>query len=248
MLGQLKKYKTLLSIGLLIVLSPIIVYILAFHDMKWGKPSDFAEFATYFNNMLMPFLTLGTVIALVLTLKHQKQQLDEQRDQFKLQIDEQREQFQKQMKSAYFESYVQRFETQFDRNSLLCLKEFPCEWNSSRSSRFNLKEVALTSNQDPKYKYIQETLSLIEKVRDIDEKELQNDVWKRTKIYTEEIKSLVESSAYTLFAVYTFAENKNALILLDLMEKAANMIYEIYSWKIISLTDYLELLLSLIHI
>lgn len=241
MFEQVKKYKAFVFAGLMIVLSPIIVYIIVFHDMKWGKPSDFADFATYFNNMLMPFLTFGTVVALVLTLKNQKKQLDEQREQFTLQIDEQRNQFQQQMTTSYFESYVLRFETQYERYLELCNREFPHGWKSSKISRFKLNELPYIATEDPKYKYTQEAIVLIEVLRTLDDKDVIDDTSRRIKKYTQQVKDLVESASHTLHATYSFSDRKNVLILLDLMEKAVDMIDDIHKWGIINPVEYDEL-------
>lgn len=242
MFEQLKKYKVVIFAALLLVLSPIIVFMIIFHDRPWGDPSDFANFATYFNNMLMPFLTFGTVVALVLTLKNQKRQLDEQKEQFKLQLDEQRFQFQEQRKSEHFENYVQRFEMQYVRFLDLSSREFPCPIQTESNKRFNLNELALIDEKHSKHKLASSAFKMIEKLRDLKTDEITDDIWMRAKIYTEQIKVIVENAAHTLHASFSFAEAKNVYILLDLMDKSADMIRNIYTWRIINSHEASELI------
>ncbi|PTB86849.1 hypothetical protein C9940_00515 [Pseudidiomarina aestuarii] len=47
------------------------VFIMFFHDRSIGGPSDFADFASYFGNMILPLLTAGSLIFLAVTLRQQ---------------------------------------------------------------------------------------------------------------------------------------------------------------------------------
>lgn len=85
---------------ILLIISIVGVYIFTFWDRTIGNPSDFANFATYVGNLVMPVLTAGTIIVLLFTFQHQKKLFHEEK--LKNEQDKNSRQFQKYTEKSEF--------------------------------------------------------------------------------------------------------------------------------------------------
>jgi hypothetical protein len=191
-------------------------------------PNDnlLSDFAVYLNNWLMPFLTLGTVIALIITLDLQRKQLADQQEQFRLQ-----------QESKFFESYVSRFEIQYERYLKLIQKDFPQNTSSSSGLVFNLREFKHLNQNSSIHAHAQRMIAVVKHVsKNIDLHNIKNasDIERRIKFYIDEIDLEVEGAIDSLMAAFKYAKTHDSMILSDLARRALIMAVDMNIWGIYS--------------
>lgn len=182
----------------------------------------------------MPFLTLGTVIALVITLKLQGEQLAEQQEQFRLQ-----------QNSQIFESYVNRFEIQYQYFLELSKREFPLPTPKNSKLVFNLHEYMQLSDTTQKFKVAKALIQTVKNVRaKINQSNINSasDLERRIKFFTDEIELEGLGAADSLSAAYKYSRKDNLMILSDMYRRSLTMITNMNIWGIITDAEHKKLL------
>lgn len=221
-----ENWKLIILVACSIILIPVFIFVWTFHHHHWGNPSDFADFATYFNGMVMPILTLVSVLALIATLLHQQEQSSHQQ------------------KWQIFNSYVQRFEMQYERYIVLSRTNFPEQATHSTNQIFSLSEYKYLSDKTNKYRHAKEMIELVQSVREkvnIDNINSVSDIGRRIKFFTDDILLETEGAIDSLLAAYKFADDDHSLILSDLYARTLDMIINLNIWGIITNEEHQKL-------
>ena len=235
MINQLlrkKIFKWLSLITVFIFSLLVIIYAIRVQIVPEPDQNLLSDFAVYFNNLVMPFLTLGTILALLITLDHQRQQLHEQRKQFEIQNN-----------SQLFESYTQKFETLYERYLALINRPFPYEASTPENLKFNLSEAEQLTKGTDVHVYVSKMLQLTGKLRDIDEyDDIQDDLEVRIKFYIDDVREIAQTCFISLGSAYSFATIERFDNIYELWSRLETMAYDLYSWNIYSDEEVKEIL------
>lgn len=224
-----------LKLYVTVILAIISVVILVYAFRVVLVPAPFhnllSDFGSYFSGVLLPIFTLLSVILLVLTLSYQRQQLLSQV-----------EHFEHQQNAAFFDSYVLRFEMQYERYENLCNKNFPWHPLNEEEKGFKLYDYQQLSFISPEYTIANQAIEIIENIRDEPiEDFLKVDLTRRIRFYIDDVYTEAIGATLSLRAAYSLAKYENAFILLDLWKRAIKMISDLNTWKIISDDEFKSL-------
>ncbi|WP_289283278.1 MULTISPECIES: hypothetical protein [unclassified Methylophaga] len=215
----------------LLIICIVGVYVFNFWDRDIGGPGDFADFATYVGNLVMPILTIASVIALLSTLKLQRDQLNEQR-----------EQIERQRKADLFESYVKRFEMQYDRFKELIKMNFPSVHGDDYKYHFNLAEYKLLNHDGMKHRRAKEIIESLPQLREVyknatQSKNTLHEATHRVNVYLDEITMEVNGLHNCLVASYKFTDSNDTMICLDMHKRVIAIFFDLEQWNIITKAD-----------
>lgn len=225
MINQLLRKKIFKWLGLITVfIFSLLVLVYAIRVQIVPEPDKnlLSDFAIYFNNLAMPLLTLGTILALLITLDHQREQLNEQRKQFEIQNN-----------SQLFESYTQKFEILYERYLILINRPFPYQASTPENLKFKLSEAEQLTNGTEEHNYVCKKFQLMGKLREIEEyDDIHDDLELRIKFYMDDIREIAQTCFISLSSAYSFATIERFDNIYELWSRVETIAYDLFSWNI----------------
>ena len=219
-----KKFLLIVLISFVILILPVIVFIWFFHGYSIGSPMDFADFANYYSGIVTPLLTIGSVIALVITLNYQRIQFRDQQNAHRLEL-----------LLARFDSAHEAFER---------ITNGPFN-HSSEPEAISLNSVFfIKGNVSDKSRSLDEAMRILPildvgnyKVLTPSDLDAKHPGYGRYFLFISQVrvKGLSLINLYKHFSQFTTSNDK--FVVKYLQPIVADSIYRLSSWKMISKED-----------
>lgn len=201
-----------LLIGFIILF--LFILILAYSSTVIINPANaelLANFSIYFSGIVTPVFTFLSVSALIWTLKIQQGQFLHQQEAF---ISEQRK--------ANFFSHIERFESKVEKFHIQARQPFGF---SKHPDAIVLIEYAYMDPNSSDFEKITEHLIEIEKLTYFDDARDIPFEYRSDLLFALQLIDTVKSACRTLSKVYDLAIDDYEVVLIDLHEKATEIIH-----------------------